>query len=263
MKKQIIAVFLTVVLLLGLTLPVAAAHIFIDAASGKNNGMNIVSDPAAYSGKYIEALNADDSIEYTFNIESAGKYVIWARIMGFDSGTNSFLYSFDGDSNGDALWIFDLYEALTTEINPADPFFDPKVGTNELYETWYWMPINARVPATDTDPAVWHTARIFDMSVASHTIMFKCRETTARIDKLIITNDMSYNPNKIEGDPEIAYLASIVIEEAAVEEAAAAETQAPTTKPNVPQTSDNILIIGMIFIGLSVVLLRKRKINNV
>ena len=248
-KKQIICVCMTLILVLILALPVLAEFIFIEAESGQNSGFAIV-DGGALNGKAIEAATADDTIEYTFNIEKGGKYTIWARVWGVDSTMNSFLYSFNGDTFNDAMWIFDLYEEVGEISNADDPYYDPMVNTSELYESWYWMRVNYR--DNSGDPAVWHNTRIFDMPAGTNTLVIKARELSSRIDKMIITDDFSYDPKTIAGDPEVPYLAALAAAEAEAAAAAAAAEQeqpaaaeGPTATVAAPKTSDSGVIISV------------------
>jgi hypothetical protein len=233
-----------------------ASFVFIEAESGQNNGMGIIDDGAAYSGKCIVAQTTDDTIEYAFDIENAGKYVIWARVYGVDSTMNSFLYSMDGERFNDAMLIFDLYE-LVDLSNTDDPYYDPVISTDEMYEQWYWMRVNWR--DNSDDPAIWHNTKIFDLSAGSHSLLFQARELESRIDKMIITDDLGYDPKTISGDPEVPYreeLARLAAEKAAAEaaEAAANETpeepvapaEPPPPAPAVPQTSDNAMVLVLV-----------------
>ena len=268
-NKQIMFLLMTALLILTLSLPVLAEFVFIEAESGKTSNFPIIDNAGAFNGKAIEAQTADDEIVYTFNIEKAGKYTIWARVWGVDSTMNSFLYSLNGDMFNDALWIFDLYEAVGEISNDADPYYDPMINTSDLYETWYWMRINWR--DNSGDPAIWHNTKIFDMKAGENTLLIKARELSSRIDKLIITDDLGYDPKTISGDPEAPYLAEFAAAKAAADAAAAAaaaEEAAPAPAaeqrpaPQAPRTADGSMVFVLILIPaavLSVLLLRKKR----
>ncbi|MCL1792263.1 MAG: hypothetical protein FWG34_00175 [Oscillospiraceae bacterium] len=262
-KKQALCTCMTAMLILALSLPALAGFVFIEAESGKTDNFPIISNADAFSGKAIEAQTDADTIEYTFTVENAGKYIIWARVMGIDSTMNSFLYSLDGEMNGADYWIFDLPEAVDLS-NTDDAYYESKFSTDELYEKWYWMPINYR--DVSDDPAVWHNTKIFDMAAGEHTLVVKARELSSKIDKFIITDDLSYYPNAIAGDPEIPYLEALAAEKAAAEAAeaeaaaaaqaaqqeeaaAAAATEPPPPAAAAPQTSDGIVFPVLIFIA--------------
>ena len=257
-----------------MSLNVFADMLFIEAESGKADGIATVNNSGAYNGKAIQSKETEQTIEYKFNIEKAGKYIIWARVYATASSDNSYLYSFNGSKNGSDLWIFDFYEENDNPTpGSSDPYFDPKVQGPELYSTWYWIRMNYR--DVSTDPAGWYNTQIFDMSTGTQTLLLQTREVGAMIDKFIITDDLNYNPNKIDGDPEVPYLAELAAAAAAAaaaEAAAAApsaaveEVQVPVAvaaPAPVPNTSDNgsvyVLMLLSALLTAGVLILRRRK----
>jgi len=122
-------------------------------------------------GQYIHAPNGSGSYTsgptavmatYDVNIDQAGEYVLWGRVISPSEVDNSFYVQIDqGDNN---LW--DL---------PYD-------------SNWYWKKISNRNGA---DPV------IFVLSKGVHTIKIKAREDGAKIDKLFLTNNFDYVPSGV------------------------------------------------------------------
>jgi hypothetical protein len=257
--KKIMCAFLIAILMLSLSLTVSADTLFIEAESGAiKNGMLVVDANGAYSGKVIQSTerDVDESVEYTFNIENAGKYIIWARVYATHAEDNSYFFSVNGDMyNGHSLYTFDYYEDSDYEVNLDNPdnakFIRPEYQ-DPLYDVWYWIPLSFR--DVDEDPQTRHNVKFFDLPAGTNKLYVETREAGALIDKFIITDDLNYEPHKIDGDPETIYLAEKAAAEAAAapapEPAPAAEaaTPAPVAVPTpAPQTSDNILFSILIF----------------
>ena len=251
----------------------SGSFVFIEAESGKNSGMQIADDAGAFNGKCIVSQDAEDTIEYTINIDNPGQYVIWARVYAEAASDNSYLYSFNGDTfNGTDMWIFDFYE-MNEQPTPNDRFFDPKLQGDELYFTWYWLRMNYRDPSVD--PAAWWNMQFFNMKAGANTLLLKTREIGAKIDKFIVTDDLDYDPKTISGDPEVPYLAKLAeeaaaaaaAEEAAREaEAAANQPAAPAEQPveekpaTAPPTGDAGLVIFAALAAAAAFVVLKRKI---
>ena len=267
-KKKFGFVCLTLILIMTLSLTVFADMLFIEAESGKIDGLSVVNNTGAFSGKAIQSTEAEQTVEYTFNIDKAGKYLIWARVYCTFAEDNSYFYSLDGDTyNGSDLWIFDYYEDSDYEIKPDQKYIRPEYNDPALYSTWYWIPMSYR--DTGGDPVTRHNVRIFDMTAGSHKLLLQTREIGAMIDKFIITDDLDYDPSKITGDPEAVYLAAIAAEAAAkaaaeaaaaapvVVEAVPAPAPAPvaavSTSATPPATSDTAFTYILIFMLSSVV----------
>ncbi len=117
--------------------------IWVPEGSGRSK------DPDAESGYAV----------ITFDVSSAGNYVIWGRTIS-QNGHNSFFISVD---DGDyALW-------------------DTQVSTS-----WVWDKISHREGA---DPVHYY------LKAGEHTLKIKQREDGTKIDKIIITRDMGFVPD--------------------------------------------------------------------
>ena len=101
----------------------------------------------------------DGEANYSISIEESGEYVIWGRVFSPDYGLNSFFVEIDEE--GDNIW----------EI--------------QLSSVWIWNLLKIRFTA---DPI------IFNLSSGSHTLKIKGREDGTKLDKILITNDMDYEP---------------------------------------------------------------------
>jgi len=277
LKKTTMWACMIIVLAMILSLTVLADLIFIEAETGKAGGIETINDGGAYNGKCIQSTDTEQTIEYTFSIEKAGNYFIWARVYAESSGDNSYFYSLNGekyDLTDPEMFIFDFYE---DNENPTggDYDFDPKIQGDSLYSTWYWMRMNWR--DTSEDPAIWYNTKNHEMKAGNNTLLLQTREVGAMIDKFIITDDASYDPKKITGDPEAAYLeekaaseaaAAVVEEPAAPEPVVVAEPPPPAPVVEVtPKTSDNMFNLFLGFVVISVVLsgvltVMRRKTNK-
>jgi hypothetical protein len=151
------------------TQPSISLFVWLEAESGSLTApMAIGSDSQASSGAYLwipegsgDVLNnpsqAVGSVAYTFSVSVAGNYVVWGRLI--DNLGNSFFVSMDSGSY--ALW--------------------DTVGGS----TWGWDWVNNRGVA---DPMV------YSLGVGQHTLVIKHREDGAKLDRILITNDMAYVP---------------------------------------------------------------------
>jgi len=101
---------------------------------------------------------------YKVTISKAGRYVLWGRVKVADMKDNSFFVQINNGE--DNLW----------EIEP---------GNN-----WHWDAVNNRDYA---DPVK------FDLTEGVHTVRIKLREDGTKLDKLLLTNDVSFIPRN-EGD---------------------------------------------------------------
>src|SRR5262249_736851 len=85
-------------------------------------------------------------------------------------------------------------------------------GVEDVYDlaegtwsaSWQWSTVNGRAGG---DQPLAIDPRIFDLSVGTHTITFRARETQSVLDPFIITNDPSFVPNDLtfaRSDPPAA-----------------------------------------------------------
>src|SRR3990170_3984454 len=169
------------------------ARVWLEGESGSLTApMAIGSDSQASSGAYVwipegtgnvlyDPLLAVGSVAYTFSVPVAGNYVVWGRLI--DNLGNSFFVSMD--SGPYALW--------------------DTVGGS----TWGWDRVNNRGVA---DPVV------YSLGVGQHTLVIKHREDGAKLDRILVTNDMAYVP---QGQGEVSAVPSISLTPASLSASAA------------------------------------------
>jgi len=146
----------------------------IEAEAGKLSGtMTVVANDAASGGKYVTAaLGMMGAIRaaYTFTVPCTGEYVVWARVWGPDSGSDSFFVSVD-DGPED---VFDIDEKNRTK-------------------QWRWTALNGRGFRGKRRPLTLDP-RVLLLTKGEHTLVFRGRESDACLDRLIITNDPAFTP---------------------------------------------------------------------
>jgi len=132
--------------------------------------MEVQDDPTASGGKsVIASANNAGSVTWTFDVATAGTYVIWCRIVATNEGTDSFFASIDG---GSAIEYDTSWQNGTTTVGPQ----------------WQWTEINTAQDQTD------EMLRTFTLSAGSHTLEFGGREQGSVVDRLIVTSDLGFVP---------------------------------------------------------------------
>lgn len=130
----------------------------------------------ASQGKFIHTPNGKGNhylpgtttgVVFAVSILQPGAYVLWGRVHADNEGNNSFFVQVDNGLHN--LW----------EIEP---------GRN-----WHWDAVNNRRKA---DPAQ------FNLTEGVHTITIKVREDGTKLDKMILTNDISFVPSDAGGSAE-------------------------------------------------------------
>jgi hypothetical protein len=120
-------------------------------------------DKNASSSTYILVPNGGGSngyAVYTFQVTSAGNYVVWGRVVAPNGQDDSFYASMDGG---------------------ADSTWDITRSTN-----WVWDKVNHRDGA---DPVV------YNLATGKHTLLIKQREDGAKLDCVVVTKNASSAPN--------------------------------------------------------------------
>jgi subtilisin family serine protease len=137
--------------------------------------MALFSDPQASQEGYISSPTRDQgSALFTVSIPHTGQYVIWCRVLAPNAGQDSFFVNVD-QSNLDTnvTNIYDVAQGTWTNV-------------------WQWTRVNQRDfnnISLATDP------RLFNLSAGTHTIVFGGREANTKLDRLIITDDLSLMPD--------------------------------------------------------------------
>jgi lysophospholipase L1-like esterase len=117
-------------------------------------------------GNVMDPLRAGGTVSYTFEVPAAGDYVVWGRVMlDGTGGDDSFFVSMD--SGPYALW-------------------DTRQGPTGQ---WGWDLVNNRGVA---DPVVYR------LEAGRHTLVVKQREDGAKLDRVMVTNDLGYAPQGLE-----------------------------------------------------------------
>jgi hypothetical protein len=177
--------------------------IWIEAEAGSLNApMQVAADTQASSGRYILVPNGAGNItdpsqaggyaQYTFNVPTGGSYVIWGRASAASTLDDSFFVKVDNGAY--ALW-------------------DVQFGT------WVWDMVNNRGVA---DPV------IYSLGAGTHTLIVKQREDGAKIDRILITNDMGYVP---QGTGELQQASAALLTPVV------SDTQSPTVPADLSATA--------------------------
>ncbi len=157
---------------ISLTVTGAYDAITIEAESGTLEApMTASADPGAFSEGYVSS-DADEQgrVSWDFEIPSAAQYVVWCRVLAPDASHDSFYVSMDSGAE-------DVYD----------------VAEGAWSGSWVWTRLNGRgggSPMT-IDP------RSFDLSLGTHRLTFRTRESGTKLDRLVITSDPEFVPAEI------------------------------------------------------------------
>ncbi|MBA3714945.1 MAG: hypothetical protein H0W76_21200 [Pyrinomonadaceae bacterium] len=142
-----------------------------EAEQGFSAAPMVISSEASASGGAYIASNIRTAGSATFNIDLAtdGNYVIWSRVLAPSNENDSFYVSVDGGPE-------DVYD----------------VAYNTWSDSWQWTRVNGRA---DEQIPLTLNPRIFELSAGAHQIVFRARDPDTKLDRLIITNDLSFVPD--------------------------------------------------------------------
>ena len=134
--------------------------------------MGVVSDPSASGGSYVGApegtgFSALGHTKHTIFIPAQGTYKVCGRVHAPDTNSNSFFVRVDDGS--DMTW--------------AIPVTD----------SWAWGEVSHWGSGTETNPEI--DPVIFSLSAGEHVVIVKHREAGTKLDRLLITNDLTYVPH--------------------------------------------------------------------
>lgn len=106
-------------------------------------------------------------ISFSFVAPAVNEYILWARVFLPDKGSDTFVVSIDGrDSDTfDAAW-------------------------QQSHGKWVWQAVNGR----DRRETTQRSPRIFVLGKGPHTMVFSGVSAGARLAKVIITDDLSFQP---------------------------------------------------------------------
>jgi hypothetical protein len=121
------------------------------------DGTGIISDPSSEQAGYAE---------YNFNAPVAGNYIIWGRVIANDSASDSFFVMMDGG------------QALTWHTKKGET------------GTWTWDVVSKRNYDDERDAS---NPLSYRLEAGTHTLRIQQREDGAKIDRILITDDMEYS----------------------------------------------------------------------
>lgn len=188
--------------------------------------MRTQTDAAASGGTFVVAPNVNNntlqpgaanagSMQYNINVQVAGTYKIWARVMAPNNNDRSFYISVDGATP--VAWVI------------------------PVANTWAW-------DAASTDNGAKDLT--FNLTAGSHTIRITQRQDGTRIDRVVITDNMSFDGTNFGSQIDVLRfeLASVLSGNTAVLEIEIAAFDSNTyklSKPTVVTSNKNFKVKGM------------------
>jgi hypothetical protein len=154
--------------------PPGGEFIWVEAESAIVTApMQVLSDANASGGRYVTVAAGNNSktgppgsghATVEFGVPSAGTYKVWARVIAPSVEDDSFWIRMDGGS-----WI------KWNEVSPGS--------------SWHWDEVHN----SDAGDAVVR----FNLAAGSHALTIAYREDGARLDRLLITNDITFIPGGV------------------------------------------------------------------
>ncbi len=159
--------------------PVELRRLWIEAENGDIVApMTIIDHSAASLEGCVCVPNGSTDggeVVYRFNITEPGDYLIWARVLAPSGADDSFFVSMDGQ----------------TQFS-----WSTLIGAQ-----WVWDKVG--VPGNDP--------MLFRLQAGAHSLKFARREDGTHLDRVLITNDLSYIPQG-QGEPSGPPMNHVVIE---------------------------------------------------
>ncbi len=133
--------------------------------------LQVATDGNASEGQYIEATPGSNSTgsppsngqaNYTFNVSVPGTFKLWGRTIAPSTSDDSFWVQVDGGT-------WNRWNFITAS------------------SSWVWDDVHQEDNGTITE-------LFYDLGVGSHTITVAYREDGAQLDRLMITDDLSFVP---------------------------------------------------------------------
>ena len=132
--------------------------------------MQIESGDAQSNGNYVQVTpNTGNhylwpdiwvgAVVHQFQVRTAGRYVIWGRVLAEANDGDAFWVSLDGGPF--VLWVLDRAAQ------------------------WRWRSVGDREG----------TEMVYNLYAGNHTLIIQHNERSPKLDQLLITNDMEYIPN--------------------------------------------------------------------
>ncbi len=156
--------------------------------------MLILTDAGASGGRYAASAvsglsdpSVGGTIACTFNVKSAGTKRVWVRVWAADAQSDSFYISYDGESISASTHIFDVLDTKNCVTGEPDRYPESR---------WLWVPLNDRTTNCFGAPGQFGYERMISMAGGSHTLTFTGRDPGTRIDKVLVTSSLTYDPNE-------------------------------------------------------------------
>jgi hypothetical protein len=129
--------------------------------------MTIVTNAAQ---RYVQSATAEQgTVSFSVDVPTAGTYYIWAKVLGASYASDSFYVSVDGQE--------DVFDAAEGKNSPD----------------WQWSVVNGR----NGGAPLALNPRTFNLSQGKHTIVIRGREAQTGLDRIVVTNDKDFAPNKV------------------------------------------------------------------
>lgn len=148
--------------------PPTLVYLTYEAESGTLiSPMVKTTDTTASGGSYIQTTTDNTgTATYSINIPNSGSYMIWCKVLFVSGGSDSFFVSVDG----------------------TEDIFGGAIAGSIVYSpNWMWIKLNSGNGAT--------IPKIFNLTIGNHSLVFRGRESGAKLDKFVITNNMNFIPN--------------------------------------------------------------------
>lgn len=125
----------------------------------------------AFVGADNEAGDGDGGVTFAVDVPAAGSYVVWARILAPDDGSNSFYVQVD---DGEAL-----------------AWHTPGPARSATSGEWVW----AAIRKEDAD-----TPLLYLLDAGGHELRFGAREDGTGLDRVVVTSDLAEVPGESARD---------------------------------------------------------------
>ncbi len=153
----------------------------IEAESGIIEGSSLIVENASNTsgGSYINTVAGESdtsTVVYDFYIDQDGIYKIWGRVLAPSGTEDSFFIQVD-DFN-EILW--DVWQGNQKSV-------------------WDWDLVSSRGSGSVTTPAV--NPYEINLNKGFHKLVLRNRDINTKLDRLIITRDLTFQPSGLGGNP--------------------------------------------------------------
>ncbi|MBA3709295.1 MAG: FecR domain-containing protein, partial [Planctomycetes bacterium] len=137
--------------------------------------MTVVRDVTASGGAFVETPTAETGeLRWTFSRPRGGPCRLWALVRAPDSTNDSFYAAIDGGPES----IFDVAESRWSS-------------------RWQWSPVCERIVDQMRPNAITPTRPlIVPLDAGEHTLVLRGREAHTAVDRLLVTTDLSFDPER-------------------------------------------------------------------